>query len=79
MSVTDITPEKVLADLEETRRAALEAGAFAPAIRCSELQGRHIGMWRTDAPAGRSLEEMVMASYQPTEMSGNSSPVAPPK
>jgi hypothetical protein len=47
-----ITEDKVMADLEEVRRAALQAGAFAPAIRSIELQGRHIGMWKsgTDAP-----------------------------
>jgi hypothetical protein len=53
-----ITEDKVMADLEEVRRAALEAGAFAPAIRCIELQGKHIGLWpgRTDPPSVSLLD-----------------------
>jgi len=49
-------------DLEEIRAAALAAGAFAPAIRCVELQGKHIGLWRTEPPAERSLEDLINAS-----------------
>ncbi|MFI5001056.1 MAG: hypothetical protein ACHQK9_14355 [Reyranellales bacterium] len=47
-----ITEDKVMRDLEEIRVAALEAGAFAPAIRAIELQGKHIGLWHggTDVP-----------------------------
>jgi hypothetical protein len=53
-----------MADLEETRRAALAAEAFANAIRCSELQGRAIGLWknegRTDgSPQDRTLDQMI--------------------
>ena len=58
--VVAITPDKVMADLEVARVRALAAEAFNHAIRCSELQGRHIGMWR-DIPQseGRTLEEMI--------------------
>jgi hypothetical protein len=50
----------VIADLEEIRVAALAAEAFSNAIRCCELQGRHIGMWRNEPPSqGRTLEEMI--------------------
>jgi hypothetical protein len=58
--VVEFTPDKVMADLEVARIAALADKAFSNAIRCSELQGRHIGMWR-DMPAsqGRTLEEMI--------------------
>jgi len=36
---------KVLTDLENTRLLALEKGDLAVAARCSELQGKHIGMF----------------------------------
>lgn len=36
---------KVLSDLEFTRLAALAKGDLATAARCSELQGKHIGMF----------------------------------
>ena len=36
---------KVLTDLEFTRLAALTKGDLAVAARCSELQGKHIGMF----------------------------------
>jgi hypothetical protein len=49
-----------MADLEVARVGALAAKSFSNAIRCSELQGRHIGMWR-DMPSseGRTLEDMI--------------------
>lgn len=48
-------------DLEEIRLAALASGAFAPALRCVELQGKHIGLWRSEAAAERTLEELLAA------------------
>ncbi len=58
--VVEVTRQKVITDLEVTRLAALKAEAFSNAIRCSELQGRHIGMWRNELPSdGRTLEEMI--------------------
>ena len=55
-----ITEAKVLADLETARLRALEINAFAPAIRCSELQGKHIGMWKSAGdPAQPSLLDLL--------------------
>ncbi len=48
-----ITEAKVMADLEVIRLAALEAKAFAPAIRCVELQGKHIGLWKSAGDAAQ--------------------------
>ena len=59
-----LTPDKAMRDLEEIRIAAVAAGAFAPAIRCVELQGRHIGLWRSEAAPERTLEELVNESLQ---------------
>jgi hypothetical protein len=55
--------DKVMADLEAIRLAAMEAGAFAPALRVVELQGKHIGLWATK-PEGNTptLLELITAS-----------------
>ena len=62
-----LSPDKTMRDLEEIRIAALAAGAFAPAIRCVELQGRHIGLWSSEIDPGPTLEEMVGASFRKTK------------
>ncbi len=41
----EITAEKVLRDLESTRTSAIASEEWGPAIRASELQGKHIGMF----------------------------------
>jgi hypothetical protein len=58
-----LSPDKTMRDLEEIRLAALAAGAFAPAIRCVELQGRHIGLWSSEPALGPTLEELVGGSF----------------
>jgi phage terminase small subunit len=40
-----LTAEKVLQDIEETRKAASQDGQYASALRASELQGKHLGMF----------------------------------
>ena len=42
---TEITVDKILSDLEGIRDKAIEAGQYSAAARCSELIGKHIGMW----------------------------------
>lgn len=61
-----LSPDKTMRDLEEIRIAALAAGAFAPAIRCVELQGRHIGLWSSEIASGPTLEELVGGSFRQT-------------
>lgn len=64
MSEADLTPLKVIRDLESLRRAAMADGAYAPALRAIELQGRFIEMWRSEtAGSGPTLEELVNASF----------------
>jgi phage terminase small subunit len=41
----EITAEKVLRDLEASRLAAAKDGQHSAAIRASELQGKHVGMF----------------------------------
>ena len=65
-----LTPDKAMRDLEEIRIAAVAAGAFAPAIRCVELQGRHIGLWRSEAAPERTLEELVNESIAADRKAG---------
>lgn len=45
MENSTITAIKVLNDLEEERKGAIDAQQFAAAIKASELQGKHIGMF----------------------------------
>jgi hypothetical protein len=54
-----VTADKVMRDLEEIRLAALANGAFAPALRCVELQGKHIGLWKSETTPERSLAELL--------------------
>ncbi|MFC1876233.1 terminase small subunit [Thermodesulfobacteriota bacterium] len=42
----NLSQDKVLRDLEFTRLKALEAKHYGTAVKCSELMGRHLGMWR---------------------------------
>lgn len=51
----EITQEKVLRDLEQIRTEALKEGAFGPAARAVELQGKHIGMWPNKVEATVNL------------------------
>lgn len=41
----EITRDKVLQDLENVRKLSRDAKQFGPAIKCSELQGKDIGMF----------------------------------
>ena len=41
----ELTVEKVLKDIEELRDAAKEDKQFAPALKASELQGKHLKMF----------------------------------
>lgn len=43
-----LTAAKVLKDLEETRRLAIKVDQHSAAIRCSELQGKHLGIFEKD-------------------------------
>jgi hypothetical protein len=59
----ELTPDRLMHCLEEIRLAALAAGAFAPAIRCVELQGKHIGLWAGETTPTISLADLVIQSY----------------
>ena len=45
-SRVEITQDKVLKDLEQTRKSAVEAKQFGVAIQASVWQGKHLGMFR---------------------------------
>jgi hypothetical protein len=54
-----VTEAKVVRDLETLRAAAMEAEAFAPALRAIELLGRHIGMWKNEIGQQPSLADLI--------------------
>jgi phage terminase small subunit len=60
----EITAEKVLRDIETARINAMATMEWSPAIRASELQGKHIGMFadtlRHTGPAGGPVEMITL-------------------
>lgn len=54
----DVTIEKVLRDVEDERTQALDAGQFAPAVRCSELQGKYLKMWVDKIEHVQTIEDV---------------------
>jgi hypothetical protein len=50
---------RVLGALDTILDGAMEASAWAPAIRAAELLGKHIGMWQGDAQPRTSLADMI--------------------
>lgn len=59
MENCEITSLKVLNDLEEERKGAIGAQQFAAAIKASELQGKHIGMFN-DGYADKAAGPMII-------------------
>lgn len=60
-AITEITQEKVLNDIETTRKMALEAGNFNAALKASEMQARHVGLFERDNIQGsKTLEDYIM-------------------
>lgn len=53
-----LTAVKVLGDLEETRQAALQAGNFSAAAKCSELQGKYLKIWVDRVEHTMAIEDM---------------------
>jgi hypothetical protein len=54
----EITIEKVLRDIEVQRIQALAARQFAPAVRCSELQGKYLKMWVDKIEHVQTIEDV---------------------
>ena len=43
---TEITQDEIVKDLQDLRDEARGAEQFAPAVRCDELLGKHLGMFK---------------------------------
>ncbi len=54
----NVTIEKVLADLETQRLEALDAKQYAPAVRCSELQGKYLKMFVDKIEHVQTIEDV---------------------
>lgn len=65
----EITAEKVLRDIEETRLAATSVAQHATALRASELQGKHVGMFaeKTEATITHQYVVRVPTVANPEE------------
>lgn len=64
-----ITQEKVLKDLETARQLAMETKKLSAAIRASELQGRHIGMFEQKIKlAGDEKEPLIVKIIHYSEL-----------
>lgn len=44
----EITAEKVLRDIERTRRRALDADDYSAALKASDMQAKHVGLYEKD-------------------------------
>lgn len=55
----DITQDKVLRDIEATRKAATGDKQHATALKASELQGKHIGMWPSGSDGAGVVESLL--------------------
>ena len=55
----DVSVEKVLIDLENQRAEALEAGNYSAAVKCSELQGKHLKMFTERVEHMTPLENLT--------------------
>lgn len=62
----EITAEKVLNDLEDARRNAMATLDWGPAIRASELQGKHVGMF-VERRETIITKRMVVEAPQPAK------------
>ena len=51
---------RTLADLETILAGAMEAEAWAQALRAVELLGKHIGLWKSDTAPRTSLADMII-------------------
>ncbi len=62
----ELTQEKVVSDLEDLKTKAAAAGNFGPAVRATELLGKHIGMWPTkiDVAGSIALGELVKKAHK---------------
>lgn len=62
----ELTQEKVISDLEDLKTKAAVAGNFGPAVRATELIGKHIGMWPTkiDVAGSIALGELVKKAHK---------------
>ncbi len=58
LKLAEVTIEKVLRDVEDERIQALAAGQFAPAVRCSELQGKYLKMWVDKIEHVQTIEDV---------------------
>lgn len=53
------TADQVMADLEETRLLAMEKGQLSAAVRCSELQGKHLAMFTDKIEQTTTIQESM--------------------
>ncbi len=54
----EVTIEKVLRDLEQSRLKSLADGQYAPAVRCSELQGKYLKMFVDKIEHVQTIEDV---------------------
>ena len=57
----DLSVEKVLRDLEDTREKAVAVGNYGAAVRCSELAGKYLKMFTDRVEHVSTLESVTTA------------------
>lgn len=56
--------QKILELLQTVHDRALEAEAFAPALKALEMIGREIGMWRGESQKAATLAELILGTAE---------------
>lgn len=75
LSNANITIEKVLQDIQHVQTLALSSGQLSVALRCSELQGKYLGMFSDKADHSPKVEEVSLS--QLIELANQLSKVIP--
>jgi phage terminase small subunit len=56
---TGLTQDKVLADIEQVRELAIQDGQYTAALKASEMQARHLGMFTDRLQVTTSHEDAL--------------------
>lgn len=79
----EITEEKILSDLERQKEGAEGCMQYSAAVKATELQGKHIGMFQEDS-GRRSVRPLIVVNVmnaagepQRVEIGGGTGPEAP--
>jgi hypothetical protein len=60
----NVTPHRVLSDLEDARRRAMAKGDYSVVTRCIELTGKYLSMWTEKFYFGTDEEQVKLDAHR---------------